>query len=108
MHKFKGIIVASSLTAMFGVAMAATDGTLGASSTGTTEVTISIGDLIQISGLSDITVTPTTITSDATGNTTACIYTNGTNVPGGYQVTATSTNGTTGSSFDTADGGGNK
>jgi hypothetical protein len=108
MFKLKGIILALSFTAIFGVGLAATDGTLGASSTGTTAVTISIADLIQISGLSDITITPTTLTSDASGNTTACIYTNGTNVPGGYQVTATSTNGTAGSSFDTADGGGNK
>lgn len=74
---------------------AATQGTLGTTSTGTVGVSITIPALVQISSLSDIALgTPSSY--PATGNTTACIYSNLVSPAGGYYVTATSLNASAG------------
>jgi hypothetical protein len=83
-----------------GTAQAATDGLLGLSSIGTTDVTITKGDLAQITGMTNITLAPWNTGSPApAGVTTACVYTS----TGGYQVTASSAN-TSGVDFRLFDG----
>ena len=67
--------------------MAATDGTLGVTSTGTLEIEVEVEDVVMISGLSDILISfDNTGTGDLTGSSTACIYRNG---AGTYSVEAT-------------------
>lgn len=73
------------------LAFSATQGTLGATSTGTVAVSITIPALVQISSLADITLGSTS-TFPATGNTTACIYSNVASPLGSYYVTASSAN----------------
>lgn len=82
---------------------AATQGTLGITSTGTVNVSITIPALVQITGLSDITLGSTTA-FPATGSTTACIYSNVASPLGSYYVTATSQN-TSGTDFRVKDSG---
>ena len=69
----------------------------------TTTVSVTIPALVQISGLSDITLSPTNFGSPITGATTACIYTNVINPLGSYYVTATSAN-TSSGAFRVANG----
>lgn len=87
------------------LAFAATQGTLGTSSTGTVNVSITIPALVQITGLSDITLGSTS-SFPATGNTTACIYSNVASPLGSYYVTAASQN-TSGTDFRVKDSGTN-
>jgi hypothetical protein len=54
-------------------------------------LTVTVPALVQISGLSDISLSPTSFATNVTGNTTACIYTNVIAPLGSYYVTATST-----------------
>lgn len=61
-----------------------------------TTVSVVIPALVQISGLNDITMAPTSFGSPVTGASTACIYTNTINPLGSYYVTATSTNASAG------------
>lgn len=82
--------------------MAATNGSLGATSTGTVNVSITIPSLVQITGLNDITLSSTS-SYPATGNTSACIYSNVASPLGSYYVTATSLN-TSGTDFRVQDG----
>ena len=84
---------------------AATQGTLGTTSTGDVVISLTIPGLVQISGLSDIALTPIDTSVDASGSTTACIYSNS-STPGGYTINATSGNGGAGS-FITVNGGNN-
>lgn len=77
---------------------AATDGTLGATSQGTVNISLTIPQLVRISGLSDIAL-GTVTSAPATGNTTACIYSNS---AGNYSITATGS-GTAGA-FTVTDG----
>ncbi len=66
--------------------MAATDGSLGTTSTGTLEINVDVEDIVMISGLSDIPIAfDNTGTGDLTGSSTACIYRNG---AGTYSVNA--------------------
>lgn len=61
-----------------------------------TTVSVTVPALVQISGLSNIALTPANFSSPATGSTTACIYTNVISPLGSYYVTAASANPTTG------------
>lgn len=73
-----------------GSATAATDGALGLSSVGSTEISIVRGETAQASGLEDIVLAPWTEGDTAPrGTATACIYTS----TGSYQITASSSNG---------------
>jgi len=73
--KFRYLATAIVLTALSPVAISATDGTLGATSTGETDVTITIGDVVQVlvEGNVPLTYTPGV---NSTGGTTVCIYRN--------------------------------
>lgn len=84
---------------------AATQGTLGTTSSGTVGVSITIPSLVQISGLSDITLGSTS-TFPATGSTTACVYSNVSSPSGSYFVTASSLN-TAATNFRVKDSGTN-
>lgn len=84
---------------------AATQGTLGTTSTGTVNISITIPALVQATGFSDITLGSTS-SFPATGNTTACIYSNVASPLGSYFVTASSLN-TSGSNFRVKDSGTN-
>lgn len=85
------------------LAFAATQGTLGTTSTGTVNISITIPSLVQITGLNDIALGSTS-SFPATGNTTACIYSNVASPLGSYYVTATSQN-TSGTDFRVKDSG---
>jgi len=53
-------------------------------------VSVTVPALVQVSGLGDITLSPTNLGSPATGATTVCVYTNVLSPLGSYYVTATS------------------
>ncbi len=81
-------------------AHSATDGTLGLTSTGTTDISIIKGDTAQITGFVDIVLAPWTTGDPApAGSSPACVYTS----TGTYQMTATSANGV-GTTFRLTDG----
>jgi hypothetical protein len=85
----KGLIVAGAMVAGGG-AIAATQGTLGPTSTGTVDIIVGVGDQIQITALADITG-PYVPGSDFTGSSPACVYRNGGS--GDFDLTITSANG---------------
>lgn len=79
-------------------------GTLGQTSTGRVVVTIVIPNLVQISGLTDISIAP--YNTGSTGTSPACIYSNvGTGNNGTYYLTPSSANPSTGT-FRAISGGG--
>lgn len=84
-----GCLAALALLAP-GTTRAATDGALGLSSVGSTEISIIRGETAQASGLEDIVLAPWTEGDSAPrGTATACIYTS----TGSYQISASSSNG---------------
>ena len=85
----KGLIVAGAMVAG-GSAIAATQGTLGLTSTGTIDISVGVGDQIQITALADITG-PYVPGTDFNGSSPACVYSNG--GTGAFDVTMTSANG---------------
>ena len=94
-----GLVVLGALM-LSTTATAATDGTLGLTSTGTTDISIIKGDTAQITGLTDIVLAPWTINNPTPiGTSPACVYTS----TGTYQMTATSANGS-GTTFRLTDG----
>ena len=96
----KGLIVACIFVAA-GSVMAATQGTLGATSTGTVNISVGVGDQIQITALADITG-PYIPGSDFIGSSPACVYRNGGGA-GDFDLTITSANGA-GTDFQLSDG----
>ena len=78
------LLVYGTAMAVSGVAFGATDGTEGATSTGTAEVSIVKGATVQITGLNDVTLTESGTDYVAADN--VCVYSTG--VP--YNVTMTS------------------
>ena len=98
----KKLLIASAIAAssvMSVTAFAATQGTVGGTSTGDLEITVNIDDAVRISSLNDLTAT-----FDGTNNVvlsdTACIYRNGTGL---YEITATGDGGS-GTDFSITDG----
>lgn len=69
---------------------------LSATNPSGSSITITIPALVQISGLNDITLSPTSIGSAVSGNTTACIFTNNITPLGSYYVKASSANASSG------------
>ncbi len=67
-------------------ATAATDGTLGATSTGSVNINASIAGRVRISGLSDVTFTNVDPTIDATNAQNVCVWSN--TATRGYNITA--------------------
>ena len=79
-----GIALTSTLIA--GQAFAADQGTLGATSTGKSDITLTIADQVQITGVDDIVLGTFDGTTALNGSTSFCVYTNG---AGDYQMTLT-------------------
>jgi hypothetical protein len=83
-------LVSLGLVVLANSAMAATDGTLGLTSIGTTDVSIIMGDTAQITGLTDIILMPWSVGDPVPiGTTNACVYTS----THAFRMTATSANG---------------
>jgi hypothetical protein len=83
----KGVLLACCALMMPGTAVAATQGTFGATSTGSVSISATIPNRVQISGLTDIafgTVDPSTAAASAEN---VCVWSNTT--AKGYSVTAT-------------------
>lgn len=81
----KALAVAAVITFAAGSAFAATQGTLGATSTGSLDITLTIDPLVQISALDDIALGTYTGGGNMTGADDLCVYSNN----GGYDITAT-------------------
>ena len=81
----KALALAAFATFAAANAFAATDGTLGATSQGTLEITLTIDPLVQISALDDIPLGNYTGAGNMTGGDDLCVYSNN----GGYHITAT-------------------
>ena len=94
----KGLILAGAM-AVGGQAIAAVDGTLGPTSTGTVDINVDVGSQVRITGLSDMTGN-FYVSGDVTDSTTACIYRNS---GADYEITATSSFGA-GTDFFLEDG----
>lgn len=103
MKKLKLALVASAVAlSASGVVTAATDGTLGATSTGESIVTIIKQNAVQITNVGDISLgTHAALAADQSGSDAVCVFSS----TGGYSVTATSANGT--GAFSLNDGGTN-
>lgn len=98
MKKMIKAIAASSLLVASAGVFAATQGSLGATSSGSVDINVTITDVVQISGLTDANFgTYVAGTGDLTNNGTACVYRNGTGL---YQMTVS----TTGSVLEVSDG----
>ncbi len=78
---------AATMIASGSVMAVPVQGTVGATSTGSLDISVDVEDLVRISGLSDILLTfDITGTGDIIGSSTACIYRNG---AGDYSLNAT-------------------
>jgi len=84
----KGLAFAGLLSA--GHAMAASDGTLGATSTGTSLVSLTINDRVQISSVNDIALGAYAGTGTMSGQSTYCVHRNGGD---NYKITLTTDTG---------------
>jgi hypothetical protein len=94
-------VVAITASTVFsgGAVFAATDGTLGTTSTGTTDISVTKTKLAQISALTDLTIASYTLGGgDQHMESTACIYSSSVN--GGYRVTATGSGATNAFTLD--------
>ena len=80
----KGLTVAGLFALSANTFAVTADGSLGATSTGTVDVEVTVGDLVRISGLSPMTGNTYTPGAAVTDSTTACIYRNGS---ANYQIT---------------------
>jgi hypothetical protein len=81
----KALAVAGVAAFAASSAFAATQGTLGATSQGTLNITVTINALVQISALDDIALGNYTGVASMTGADDLCVYSNN----GGYDITAT-------------------
>lgn len=91
-------LAATGILAVSSGAMAASDGTAGATSTGTAEVSVTIADIVQISDMNDFAFGNYSGTGNLSDTDDVCIYRNGT---GDYTVTATGSG--TGNAFTMTD-----
>ena len=97
-------LAACALLAIFasGAAQAATQGTLGATSTGTVTISATIPSRVQISGLSDFVFGTLDPTTDTSLSKNVCVWSNtGTK---GYNITATGNGGVSGTAFTLTNG----
>lgn len=81
----KGLVAGGIAAVLASGAVAATDGLVGFTSTGTLDITIQVDDEVRISALQDIDL-GTFAGVDASGSSTACIYRN---TAPTYQITGT-------------------
>ncbi|MGV6817014.1 MAG: hypothetical protein ACWA44_07050 [Thiotrichales bacterium] len=81
----KTLVMTSAVFSVSSALHAATQGELGATSTGIVNINVGIGDQVRISNLQDISGTFDGV-NDIAGQSAACVYRNGT---GNYSITAT-------------------
>lgn len=88
MKNFNKVLTGAALVAsLFACnAMAATDGTLGSTSSGSSKVTLSVADRVQITKMSDIALGTWSGSGNLTGSTSYCVYRSGGD---NYSVSAT-------------------
>ena len=96
----KGMTVAGLFALSSNTCAATADGLLDTTSTGTVDINVIVGDLIQISGMVPMVGTTYVPGADVNYTTPACVYRNGS---ANYEVTATSENGV-GTNFFLSDG----
>ncbi len=89
-NSIKVLLLAATGSLFSTGALAASDGTLGTTSTGTTDISLIVPALVSITNLVDINLGTYAGTGTETGNTDACIFRNG---AGNYTVTATTNKG---------------
>jgi hypothetical protein len=77
MNTLRTLIAATTLAGLSGAALAASDGTLGATSTGTSDVSLTINDRVQISSVADIALGAYGGSGSLTGSSAFCVYRNG-------------------------------
>lgn len=99
-NAIRGLVVGGVAAGLSGVALAATDGVVGPTSTGTVDISLDVNDLVRISNLTDINLGVFS-GADAVGTSAACVYRNGT---GNYSLTASGDG--TGGAFTLDDGAG--
>ncbi|WP_114227516.1 MULTISPECIES: hypothetical protein [Sphingomonas] len=87
-------------TAAAGTAQAATDGTLGATSTGTVTINASVAGRVQISKLSDVTFSAVDPVNPVSNSQNICVWSN----TSGRKYNITATGNGTGSAFTLASG----
>ena len=97
---FHGLVAGISLAALLGAApaFAATQGTAGSTSTGSVTITLTIPNLVRISGLTDITMPVWDGSSNIAGTSNACVWSSTRK----YRITPTGSG--SGSAFTLADG----
>ena len=93
-------IVVTAFIGLNGSVFAATDGTVGTSSSGTTDITLTIPDLIKVSGMTDIALGTWSGSGAKTGSDSICVYDNS-----GGLYNATFTGNGTASAFTIVNGG---
>lgn len=103
MKKLLAAGVMSSAVLLASYAHAATDGTLGATSTGTADVTLTIASQFRISDMDDFALGTYGGTGNLTANDDVCVYTN--LASGAYNVTATDNSGMSAADFSVQNGG---
>ena len=84
--------VAVALTITAAPAVAATDGLLGSTSTGSLDITVNIGDLVRITNFQDIAFGTYSGSGDLNADDDLCVYRNNT-ASANYTITATATEG---------------
>ncbi len=90
MRKFNISVLASSVLLIAGSAIAATDGSLGVTSTGTSVVTIIKDNAVQITNVDDIDLgTHATLGANAVASDDVCVFSS----TSAYNLTVTSANG---------------
>src|SRR5690554_3097796 len=82
-------------------AFAASDGTLGTTSTGTSDITIEVPELVMLTGVADLTLNPYA-GGDVDLSDDVCVYTN--DPDGQYLVTLTGDGGAGSDEFSITDG----
>ncbi len=97
MRNFLALVTAAAVATGSCAALAATQGTPGATSTGTIGITLTIPHQVRITGLTDLALTYTA-TGNITGSKTFCVNDNLDAGGRGYFITASSANGS-GSDF---------
>lgn len=83
-NAIRGLLIGGFAAGLSGVALAATDGVIGATSTGTVDINLEVNDLVRISNLTDINL-GVFAGVDAVGTSNACVYRNGVDT---YNLTA--------------------
>jgi len=97
-----GTIIAAQLV-FANNAFAATQGSLGATSTGTVSISASVPGQVRISGLNDVSFANQNPASDASSAQNICVYSNTSGAQ--YTVTASGSGGVSGNDFELANGG---